>query len=298
MRCSICNKKLKNNRSLSKHVYYQHNLKSKDYYDLYLKKENEAICLICKCQTNYKNISEGYHTYCSKKCQSNDPNVIKKRKYKVSGDNHWMKKSGRGNSSKGKTYEQLYGKKKANELKKILSSHFLKNCTGEGNPFFGKHHNPDTKEILKRVRSGKTYEEIFGVKKGKYLRTLRCKSRNKIFNKNESYSSLFYNLNYRKQILKEQKYFCPICFNILDNKIKNLHHINYIKKDNRRRNLIYLCVGCHATTNGNRKFWKAYLKKINREIIKNENVIKRLIINIEKQLSLEERQNILFRRTR
>ncbi len=107
MECLICNHEVKNFKSLWKHVFDKHKLKSQEYYDNYLKKPNEGIC-ICKNKTTYINMNLGYHTYCSTKCQSNDPKMIKKKVVKCLGDNHWTRKSGKG-PNKGKTYEQIHG---------------------------------------------------------------------------------------------------------------------------------------------------------------------------------------------
>lgn len=42
-----------------------------------------------------------------------------------------------------------------------------------------------------------------------------------------------------------------------------VHHINYVKKDCRQRNLIALCSGCNSRANfGNRRKWKRYYRKI------------------------------------
>jgi G:T-mismatch repair DNA endonuclease (very short patch repair protein) len=66
--CLVCNQKLKNPIALSKHLKFQHNLKSKEYYDRYVKKEGEGICPICGKETILRNLSSGYNTCCSKKC--------------------------------------------------------------------------------------------------------------------------------------------------------------------------------------------------------------------------------------
>jgi len=111
------------------------------------------------------------------------------------------------------------------------------------------------------------------------------------------YDEMFYCSENRQVILKEQKYKCAICLEKLGYKFKkNLHHINYIKKDNRRRNLIYLCVSCHVTTNGHRQFWKGYLRSLNRKIIQTKKLSRKVSYRIEKKLTIEEKQMILSRR--
>lgn len=58
----------------------------------------------------------------------------------------------------------------------------------------------------------------------------------------------------RKTIRERDNYTCQIC-----NEYGNyVHHINYIKTDNRAENLISLCNSCHGKTNYNRNLWMLY----------------------------------------
>jgi G:T-mismatch repair DNA endonuclease (very short patch repair protein) len=66
--CLVCNQKLKNPIALSKHLKFQHQLKSKDYYDRYIKKEGEGVCPVCGKETMLRNLSAGYNTCCSREC--------------------------------------------------------------------------------------------------------------------------------------------------------------------------------------------------------------------------------------
>lgn len=45
--------------------------------------------------------------------------------------------------------------------------------SGQNNPFFGKHHTKESKEIMSNVRKGKTYEEIYGESHAAELRQRR-----------------------------------------------------------------------------------------------------------------------------
>ena len=66
MKCQICNKDFK---ILGRHIRSFHSLMPKEYYDKYLKKENEGICVVCGRQTLYsRNIKRGYHIFCSVNC--------------------------------------------------------------------------------------------------------------------------------------------------------------------------------------------------------------------------------------
>jgi hypothetical protein len=268
--CHICKNKFKSLKALSSHIRV-HDITKENYYKRYLKVEEEGICY-CGLNTNFISLTSGYHKYCSTKCQSNDLKIINKRK--VSGDDHWTRRIGGPN--KGKTYEEIHGIKKAKKLKKQLSLIFSEKYKGKENPFFGKTHSSQNRKKFYENRIGKSYEQLYG-----FERAQKIKEKQKGKRKNEysdcKYPYNFYNLNLRKSILSDQKNKCAVCGCRLETYRKNLHHINYVKKDNRRRNLIYLCVSCHVTTNGNRDFWKGVLRKTNRIIIKEKTLPKEIL---------------------
>jgi hypothetical protein len=64
--CKICEKEFKNIQCLSNHIRL-HLIKPKNYYDQFLKKENEGICY-CRNNTSFINMCSGYHTFCCAKC--------------------------------------------------------------------------------------------------------------------------------------------------------------------------------------------------------------------------------------
>jgi hypothetical protein len=67
--CKICNSELTNVRKLSKHVRDNHKLfLVKEYYDTYLKKDNEDCCVICQNKTDYSGLNIGYKNTCGKSC--------------------------------------------------------------------------------------------------------------------------------------------------------------------------------------------------------------------------------------
>lgn len=59
------------NRLLA-HTYKEHGLRSKDYYDKFMKKPDEGVCPVCGKETPYAKFSQGYRKYCSAKCQHAD----------------------------------------------------------------------------------------------------------------------------------------------------------------------------------------------------------------------------------
>ncbi len=66
--CQICRMKCKNYIGLASHVFQKHRLSSKDYYDKFIKTENEGMCH-CGKVTTFLNMNIGYNKSCSKKCQ-------------------------------------------------------------------------------------------------------------------------------------------------------------------------------------------------------------------------------------
>lgn len=73
--CAICGEQVTGSdeavasNRLRRHLKEHHGLNTiKEYYDKYLKKENEGICPICGKPTEFKSINVGYFTYCSSEC--------------------------------------------------------------------------------------------------------------------------------------------------------------------------------------------------------------------------------------
>jgi len=68
--CQICSYICKNYISLAKHLQHQHQMKSQEYYNKYLLKENENICTNTNCNntTRFINLGKGYVKTCSGKC--------------------------------------------------------------------------------------------------------------------------------------------------------------------------------------------------------------------------------------
>jgi hypothetical protein len=76
--CEICYSRWNNYVSLNNHISQIHKLSSKEYYDRFLKKEGEGVC-VCGKNTYFKNMNLGYCKYCSSKC-SNSNLIVKSRK--------------------------------------------------------------------------------------------------------------------------------------------------------------------------------------------------------------------------
>ena len=83
--CKICGKSTVNNNGLISHVSQIHGFSSKQYYDLYVKSENDGICENCGKPTRFIKFSRGYARFCSRSCTAmgtvNERREIRYQKY-------------------------------------------------------------------------------------------------------------------------------------------------------------------------------------------------------------------------
>ena len=83
--CAICGKKC----DVKNHIK-EHNIKSKDYYDKYIKLPDEGICKTCGKLTPYRGLIGGYpQLYCSNKCKAQNP--LEKAKHSTTMKNKTKK---------------------------------------------------------------------------------------------------------------------------------------------------------------------------------------------------------------
>jgi len=154
IKCKLCGIEFHSFISLSNHIK-KHKIKSKDYYDKYLKKENDGIC-ICGSETKFYNLELGYHEYCSAKCLSNDPKVKdKKRKTCINkyGTDSPLKNF-EINIKKQQTCLKRYGVKNPSQLENIKNQKMI-TCLKH----YGVSNPSKSKKIQKRkeITSYKRY---------------------------------------------------------------------------------------------------------------------------------------------
>ena len=82
--CSICKTTTKFN-SFSvftlHHLKHVHNITAKQYYDKFLKTENEDICTQCQKTKTFISIKNGYRKYCSdNSCRNKNSDINNKKK--------------------------------------------------------------------------------------------------------------------------------------------------------------------------------------------------------------------------
>jgi len=161
---------------------------------------------------------------------------------------------------KGLTYEEEYGKQKANMIKeKIKKNHWSKTMVSP--------------------RKGLKLEKQVGKQKSeKIKKKMSISATNRYVNKEnhpcwkggksfEPYG-LEFDEKLREKIRKRDQYRCQQCFRNQNElhykngkKYKlNVHHIDFDKMNNDSKNLISLCHNCHSQTNYGREEWTSYFQ--------------------------------------
>lgn len=79
-KCEICNTEFDTSNKLCRHIEKVHNIDRKDYYDKYLKKDKDGICLTCGNDTSFIGFKRGYRTFCSCSCAKLDPDIQQRTK--------------------------------------------------------------------------------------------------------------------------------------------------------------------------------------------------------------------------
>lgn len=189
IKCKICNFESNNFRGFSNHINKIHKISSKDYYDKYLKKENEDVCLICKNKTTFLNLSHGYRTYCSTKCAMSDENTKNKIK-ETCLNKYGYESASQSNDVKNKMKEtclKLYNNTsslqsdtvKEKRVKNYFEKHGVKSPSQsqyvkeKKKLTYLKHFGTESysqSEICKKLRKEKTLNDLLTyIKNGKIL---------------------------------------------------------------------------------------------------------------------------------
>lgn len=78
VKCEICRIEFDNFKGLSSHLRQNHKIKSKEYYDRFVKKNDEGICVECGKKTNFTSLKNGYLKFCSVRCAHANQEVLGK----------------------------------------------------------------------------------------------------------------------------------------------------------------------------------------------------------------------------
>jgi len=155
---------------------------------------------------------------------------------------------------KGKTYEEIMGKGKAEQKRKELKERMK----GNKNPFWEHRHSKNTIKVMSSHKLGKSHEEIMG-KENSDKWHKRMSGKNHPFWKGgysikdyKNFTNRFKNL-----IRKRDNQICMLCGKHREKMqtALSVHHIDYDKYNSIPENCISLCFECHALTNYDREKW-------------------------------------------
>lgn len=144
-------------------------------------------------------------------------------------------------------------------LKKYLAEN-PNSRIGENNPFYGKNHTAEQKELWRNKKRGKWSYSV----EQKQKQTANTPKKEFHPAWQGGISSGEYGIEFSNELKENIKikynYTCQICGK---NKVNlDVHHIDYVKTNNNITNLIPLCKICHGKTNFNRDKWKKILTEI------------------------------------
>ena len=222
--------------------------------------------LLCKCGCGEKIVIRKWHKWCGipKFIRGHHARVFSKEtRQKIS-------KARKGRSHMEETKRKISmankGFKHSKEFRK-KKSEFMK-----GNRIaLGCRRTEETKTKISIAQRGKSFSEQTRRKLSKACkgRIVSEETRRKIRGKNNSqwlggisfypYSSTF-NDSLKEKIRERDGNVCQLCNkNEIENKRRlTAHHINYIKNDSKKDNLITLCTSCNNKVNYNRGFWTGF----------------------------------------
>lgn len=151
MICKYCEYETNSYQGLAKHLSTKHNIKSKDYYDQYMRPPNTGKC-ICGKDTPFLSLKKGYQKHCCAKCAQLDPNTS--NNFRVSNPqknekikHHTLKTCNERYDGRG------YGSKYLQIKSKI---------TRFNNKYLGGNNMPNVKQVEFSVKPLNKTDQYFG----------------------------------------------------------------------------------------------------------------------------------------
>ena len=162
--CKICGREFKNFLSLAHHICQTHKnqITTKEYYDKYLKKEKEGLCLECEKNSTFISLKKGYCKFCSTKCVANSKEV-KEEKIQTNQRNRGTNYPSQSkevvdkykHSIKENNIKDLNRLKKIKEKKRLLyQKHY-----GKDNPM----QNEEVKEKYKKTSKKMETKKVLSI---------------------------------------------------------------------------------------------------------------------------------------
>jgi len=243
-KCKICGKKFRYKKSA-----YSGNYCSKRCAELsHSKPESWEIRKCIKCGKEFKTKVYKKQKHCSQKCSGRARVNRIKKKCEWCGNEYELRES-KENKSRFCSHEclnkWLHSDKEV--LRKRMQSLKERFRNKENHPLFGKNHTKKTKDKMSKTRR---------IKKLSAMENNPNWQGGKSF---EPYTSDFNN-ELRAWIRERDNYQCQICGLKQNGRKLSVHHIDYDKSDNRRKNLITLCVSHHSATNKDRDKWQFFFE--------------------------------------
>ena len=164
---------------------------------------------------------------------------------------------------RGKTYEEIYGKDKAIEMKKKMRRKGDKNGNWKG---IGE-------KIIECVYCNNKFNARRDNIKKRFC-SLECCHKYQRENPEEFYTwkggiaykpyNEFFNNKFKKGIRKRDNQICMLCGIHREklNRALSIHHIDYNKSLSLKENCISLCNSCHMKTGFNRKHWIKFFQSL------------------------------------
>lgn len=79
-KCKICNREYNTLDPVGFHLSHVHNMSLKEYYDRFLKKPGEDVCITCGGITKFAGLKNGYKKFCCSACASRNKDWLESRK--------------------------------------------------------------------------------------------------------------------------------------------------------------------------------------------------------------------------
>jgi len=174
---------------------------------------------------------------------------------------------------RGKTYLEVYGEDKTNDIAKRRTP----KLTGYTNPWFGKHHTTEARNLMSQISMGKrsgenhwTYNREFSSEHKQKLSKshigIQALDKHPLWKGGVSFLpyTIEFNRKIRREIIERDNCICQLCGieEINYYQALSVHHIDYIKENLHKENLIALCRSCNAKVNINRDKWTQYFQNL------------------------------------